>query len=71
MHADICPGNTAVQAEIVGRHNAFRRAVQPSASDMLIMVSPVSSCTIKVAKIIYANNIQHLFSLVCAKEKKQ
>uniref|UniRef100_A0A3Q4GMT0 Cysteine-rich secretory protein 1-like n=1 Tax=Neolamprologus brichardi TaxID=32507 RepID=A0A3Q4GMT0_NEOBR len=34
-----CPQNAMVQAEIVDVHNAFRRAVQPSASDMLIMVS--------------------------------
>uniref|UniRef100_A0AAZ1Y5Z6 ShKT domain-containing protein n=1 Tax=Oreochromis aureus TaxID=47969 RepID=A0AAZ1Y5Z6_OREAU len=33
----ICPQNATVQAEIVDVHNAFRRAVQPSASDMLIM----------------------------------
>ncbi|XP_026041099.1 cysteine-rich venom protein [Astatotilapia calliptera] len=33
----VCPQNAMVQAEIVDVHNAFRRAVQPSASDMLIM----------------------------------
>lgn len=33
----ICPENKAVQDEIVGQHNAFRRAVQPAASDMLKM----------------------------------
>lgn len=36
----ICTENTTVQAEIVDLHNAFRRAVQPTASDMLLMVSP-------------------------------
>uniref|UniRef100_A0AAZ1WZ75 ShKT domain-containing protein n=1 Tax=Oreochromis aureus TaxID=47969 RepID=A0AAZ1WZ75_OREAU len=36
---NICPQNATVQAEIVDVHNAFRRAVQPSASDMLIMVT--------------------------------
>ncbi|XP_056300667.1 cysteine-rich venom protein latisemin [Pseudoliparis swirei] len=35
--AAICPEDTAVQAQIVGRHNAFRRAVQPTASNMLLM----------------------------------
>ncbi|XP_070768808.1 cysteine-rich venom protein ENH1 [Enoplosus armatus] len=34
---NICPENTAVQAEIVDQHNAFRRAVQPTASNMLKM----------------------------------
>ncbi|TKS82543.1 Cysteine-rich venom protein DIS2 [Collichthys lucidus] len=34
---NICPENTAVQAEITDVHNALRRAVQPSASDMLKM----------------------------------
>ncbi|XP_068613467.1 cysteine-rich venom protein [Brachionichthys hirsutus] len=34
---DICTENLAVQTEIVDQHNAFRRAVDPSASDMLIM----------------------------------
>lgn len=43
VRADICPENTAVQAEIVDKHNAFRRAVQPTASDMLKMVSPFSA----------------------------
>lgn len=38
--SDICTENTTVQAEIVDKHNAFRRAVQPTASDMLKMVSP-------------------------------
>lgn len=38
--ADICTENTAVQAEIIDLHNAFRREVQPTASNMLIMVSP-------------------------------
>uniref|UniRef100_A0A3Q0QT57 ShKT domain-containing protein n=1 Tax=Amphilophus citrinellus TaxID=61819 RepID=A0A3Q0QT57_AMPCI len=33
----LCPENATVQAEIVDAHNAFRRAVQPTASDMLIM----------------------------------
>lgn len=37
---DICPKNTVVQAEIIDVHNALRRAVQPSASDMLRMVGP-------------------------------
>uniref|UniRef100_A0A4W6BKP6 ShKT domain-containing protein n=1 Tax=Lates calcarifer TaxID=8187 RepID=A0A4W6BKP6_LATCA len=35
--ADVCPENTTVQAEIVDVHNAFRRAVQPTASNMLKM----------------------------------
>uniref|UniRef100_A0A3P9N8K9 ShKT domain-containing protein n=1 Tax=Poecilia reticulata TaxID=8081 RepID=A0A3P9N8K9_POERE len=30
--------NTTVQAEIVNVHNAFRRAVEPAAADMLMMV---------------------------------
>ncbi|KAM6910741.1 cysteine-rich venom protein latisemin isoform 1-T1 [Xenentodon cancila] len=34
---NICPGNPAVQAEIVDMHNAFRRAVEPTAADMLMM----------------------------------
>ncbi|XP_034384534.1 cysteine-rich venom protein [Cyclopterus lumpus] len=34
---DICPETPAVQSEIVGVHNAFRRAVRPTASDMLLM----------------------------------
>lgn len=34
---DLCPDNTAVQNEIINLHNAFRRAVQPAASDMLEM----------------------------------
>ncbi|XP_074540407.1 cysteine-rich venom protein [Halichoeres trimaculatus] len=34
---NICPENKAVQDEIVDRHNAFRRAVLPVASDMLKM----------------------------------
>ncbi|XP_004078447.2 cysteine-rich venom protein pseudecin-like [Oryzias latipes] len=34
---DICPEDTAVQAEIVDVHNAFRRAVEPPAADMLMM----------------------------------
>ncbi|KAM4581428.1 cysteine-rich venom protein isoform 2-T2 [Odontesthes bonariensis] len=34
---NICPQNTTVQAEIVDVHNAFRRAVEPSAADMLMM----------------------------------
>ncbi|XP_037640028.1 cysteine-rich venom protein isoform X1 [Sebastes umbrosus] len=34
---DICTENKTVQAEIIDHHNAFRRAVQPTASDMLIM----------------------------------
>ncbi|XP_047454388.1 cysteine-rich venom protein [Mugil cephalus] len=34
---DICPQNTTVQAEIVDLHNALRRAVEPTASDMLLM----------------------------------
>lgn len=67
--ADICPENTVVQAEIVDKHNAFRRAVQPPASDMLKMVSPAFSRTIKVEQIIFANNSQRLFSLTCGKEK--
>ncbi|XP_051263632.1 cysteine-rich venom protein isoform X1 [Dicentrarchus labrax] len=37
VRADICTENAAAQAEIVDKHNAFRRAVQPTASDMLIM----------------------------------
>uniref|UniRef100_A0A3Q2P5B1 ShKT domain-containing protein n=1 Tax=Fundulus heteroclitus TaxID=8078 RepID=A0A3Q2P5B1_FUNHE len=35
---NVCPENTTVQAEIVDVHNAFRRAVEPSAADMLMMV---------------------------------
>ncbi|KAM7421481.1 hypothetical protein PAMA_015562 [Pampus argenteus] len=35
--ADICTENTEVQDEIVDVHNEFRRAVQPTASDMLSM----------------------------------
>ncbi|XP_038566207.1 cysteine-rich venom protein [Micropterus salmoides] len=34
---NICPENTMVQAEIVDQHNVFRRAVQPTASNMLKM----------------------------------
>ncbi|XP_019960536.2 cysteine-rich venom protein pseudecin [Paralichthys olivaceus] len=34
---NVCPENAVVQAEIVDRHNALRRAVEPSASDMLMM----------------------------------
>ncbi|XP_014890227.1 cysteine-rich venom protein isoform X1 [Poecilia latipinna] len=34
---DVCPENTTVQAEIVNVHNAFRRAVEPAAADMLMM----------------------------------
>ncbi|KAM4567705.1 cysteine-rich venom protein [Fundulus diaphanus] len=34
---NVCPENTTVQAEIVDVHNAFRRAVEPSAADMLMM----------------------------------
>ncbi|XP_062279122.1 cysteine-rich venom protein [Scomber scombrus] len=34
---NICPENTTIQAEIVDVHNAFRRAVQPTASNMLTM----------------------------------
>ncbi|KAF7657376.1 hypothetical protein LDENG_00028070 [Lucifuga dentata] len=37
MCADICTENAAVQAEIVDLHNAFRRAVEPTAANMLIM----------------------------------
>ncbi|XP_067366101.1 serotriflin [Channa argus] len=37
LHCELCPENTTVQAEIVDQHNVFRRAVQPSASDMLKM----------------------------------
>ncbi|XP_029959338.1 cysteine-rich venom protein pseudecin [Salarias fasciatus] len=33
----ICTENAEVQAEIVDVHNAFRRAVQPSAANMLMM----------------------------------
>uniref|UniRef100_A0A667XIS9 Cysteine-rich venom protein-like n=1 Tax=Myripristis murdjan TaxID=586833 RepID=A0A667XIS9_9TELE len=35
--AYICTENPTVQAEIVDQHNAFRRAVEPTAADMLIM----------------------------------
>lgn len=35
---EICPDTTAVQAEILNQHNAFRRAVMPTARDMLKMV---------------------------------
>lgn len=34
---DICTNNKTVQTEIAARHNAFRRNVQPTASDMLKM----------------------------------
>ncbi|XP_037532635.1 cysteine-rich venom protein [Nematolebias whitei] len=34
---DICPTNATVQAKIVDVHNAFRRAVDPPAADMLMM----------------------------------
>ncbi|XP_068179167.1 cysteine-rich venom protein isoform X3 [Antennarius striatus] len=34
---NICAENPAVQTAIVDQHNAFRRAVEPPASDMLIM----------------------------------
>ncbi|KAM3872998.1 cysteine-rich venom protein pseudecin [Diretmus argenteus] len=34
---DICTENTAIQAEIVEQHNAYRRSVEPTAADMLIM----------------------------------
>ncbi|XP_008279394.1 cysteine-rich venom protein [Stegastes partitus] len=34
---DICPNNTAAQSDIVNTHNGFRRAVQPTASNMLRM----------------------------------
>ncbi|XP_056143084.1 cysteine-rich venom protein latisemin [Lampris incognitus] len=34
---NIFTGNTAVQAGIVDQHNAFRRAVEPTAADMLMM----------------------------------
>uniref|UniRef100_A0A667XK13 Cysteine-rich venom protein-like n=1 Tax=Myripristis murdjan TaxID=586833 RepID=A0A667XK13_9TELE len=37
--ADICTENPTVQAEIVDQHNAFRRAVEPTAADMLIMAT--------------------------------
>lgn len=40
VRAEVCAENAAVQAEIVDQHNAYRRAVQPTASDMLKMVSP-------------------------------
>ncbi|XP_071768599.1 cysteine-rich venom protein [Centroberyx gerrardi] len=33
----VCTEDPAVQAQIVDQHNAFRRAVEPTASDMLIM----------------------------------
>lgn len=33
----VCTENTTVQAVIVNQHNAFRRAVEPTASDMLKM----------------------------------
>ncbi|XP_037310582.2 cysteine-rich venom protein, partial [Pungitius pungitius] len=35
--SDFCPDKPAIQAEIKDVHNAFRRAVQPTASDMLMM----------------------------------
>ncbi|XP_017288783.1 cysteine-rich venom protein isoform X2 [Kryptolebias marmoratus] len=34
---DVCPESTTVQAEIEDVHNAFRRAVEPPAADMLKM----------------------------------
>ncbi|XP_064865813.1 cysteine-rich venom protein [Oncorhynchus nerka] len=34
---NICPDSTAVQVEILNQHNAFRRAVTPTARDMLKM----------------------------------
>lgn len=34
---DVCPDTTTVQEEIVNHHNALRRAVQPTASNMLKM----------------------------------
>ncbi|XP_035019550.1 cysteine-rich venom protein pseudecin [Hippoglossus stenolepis] len=34
---NVCPETTVVQAEIVDQHNAFRRAVDPPASNMLRM----------------------------------
>uniref|UniRef100_A0A3B3BA68 ShKT domain-containing protein n=1 Tax=Oryzias melastigma TaxID=30732 RepID=A0A3B3BA68_ORYME len=36
--ADICPDDPTVQSVIVDVHNAFRRAVEPAAADMLMMV---------------------------------
>ncbi|KAF7226589.1 cysteine-rich venom protein-like [Nothobranchius furzeri] len=55
--ADVCPENTMVQAEIVDVHNDFRRAVDPSAADMLMMTYSeelaehaqawVNNCTMK------------------------
>lgn len=73
VRTDICTENKAVQAEIVDLHNAFRRAVQPTASDMLKMVSP-AFCTIKVANdevITFSNGSRPLFSLTYGKEKRQ
>ncbi|XP_068426798.1 cysteine-rich venom protein pseudecin [Clinocottus analis] len=37
VDVSFCPENTTVQAEIVDVHNALRRAVKPTASDMLLM----------------------------------
>uniref|UniRef100_A0AAQ4RIU0 ShKT domain-containing protein n=1 Tax=Gasterosteus aculeatus aculeatus TaxID=481459 RepID=A0AAQ4RIU0_GASAC len=37
VDVNICPDKPAIQAEIIDVHNAFRRAVEPTASDMLLM----------------------------------
>ncbi|KAM9309945.1 cysteine-rich venom protein pseudechetoxin [Pholidichthys leucotaenia] len=37
LNTEICAETEAVQTEIVDQHNAFRRAVEPPASDMLLM----------------------------------
>ncbi len=58
--AEINPENAAVQAEIADVHNAFRRAVQPSASNMLKLVSP--AFTVNLGQIIFANMSQHFFA---------
>lgn len=61
MCAELCPENTIIQAEITDQHNAYRRAVQPTASNMLKMVSPVTNHTINVSKINFSNNSQLLW----------
>ncbi|XP_067094848.1 cysteine-rich venom protein pseudecin [Osmerus mordax] len=37
VESNICTNSTAVQMEILDQHNTFRRAVQPTAGDMLKM----------------------------------
>uniref|UniRef100_A0A3Q3E836 ShKT domain-containing protein n=1 Tax=Labrus bergylta TaxID=56723 RepID=A0A3Q3E836_9LABR len=54
---DICTEYKAVQNEIVDLHNAFRRAVQPTASNMLMMVSPASYSSIKMNQKIFVDEL--------------